>query len=41
MEMLADLVIRHAGGWTDKEVYPVAGVLRKRKERAVEMGAKR
>jgi len=41
MGMLADLVIRHAGGWTSKDDYPSAEALERRKARAVAMGADR
>jgi len=41
MEMLANLVVRHAGGWSDTADYPSASQLQERKERALDMGAER
>lgn len=41
IDMLSDLVMRHAGGWTDISAYPTDEALRRRKERAMAMGAEK
>ena len=41
IDMLVNLVMRHAGGWTDASGYPSTDELARRKGRAIELGAEK